>query len=88
MSSAAAVLGNVRFVRGSSTCASHEVTWDTERERRTVARVVACVAPEITPRPVRGVIVELKPRNFAETAAHFLSIAKPVEWPIDEADID
>lgn len=88
MSSAQAVLGSVRFARGSSTRASNNVTWDPERERRIVAKAVACVAPEIAPRPVRGIVVELKPRNFTETAAHFLSIAKPVEWSTDEADID
>lgn len=88
MSSAQAVLGSVRFARGSSTRASNDVTWDAERERRMMAKAVACVAPEFAPRATRGVIVELKPRNFAETAAHFLSIAKPVEWPADEADID
>jgi len=87
MSSAAAVLGSVRFAR-SSTCASNEVTWDAEKERRMVARVVACVAPEIAAHPRRGVVVELKPRSFTETASHFQSVAKPVAWPHDEADID
>lgn len=88
MSSAQAVLGSIRFVRGSSTSASNCVTWDAERDRRMVAKAVADLAPEITSRPVRGIVVELKPRNFTETAAHFLSIAKRVEWPTDEADID
>ncbi len=53
-----------------------------------MAKAVVCVAPEFAPRATRGVIVELKPRNFTETAAHFLSISKPVEWPVDEPDID
>jgi hypothetical protein len=88
MSSAAAVLGNIRFVRGSSTRASNAVSWDAEREHHMVAKAVACVATDIAPRPARGVVVELRPRNFTETAAHFLSIAKPVQWPIDEPDID
>jgi len=88
MSSAQAVLGSIRFARGSSTRASNCVTWDAEGDRRAVAKAVACVAPEIAPRSVRGIVVELKPRNFTETAAHFLSIAKPVEWPTDEPDID
>ena len=87
MSSAQAVLGSVRFARGSATRASTCVTWDAERERRIVAKAVACVA-EAAPRPVRGVVVELKPRTFTETAAHFLSVAQPVDWPLDEADID
>jgi hypothetical protein len=87
MSSATAVLGSVRFA-GSSTRASNEVTWDAEKERRIVARVVACVAPEIAPHPRRGIVVELKPRTFVETASHFQSVTKPAEWPTDEADID
>jgi hypothetical protein len=87
MSSATAVLGSVRFTR-SSTRASNEVTWDAEMERRTVARAVACVAPEIAAHPRRGIVVELKPRTFAETASHFQSVARPVAWPHDEADID
>jgi hypothetical protein len=87
MSSATAVLGSVRFA-GGSTRASNEVTWDAEKERRMVARVVACVAPEIAPHSRRGIVVELKPRTFAQTASHFQSVAKPVAWPNDEADID
>ena len=87
MSSATAAWGNIRVVR-SSTSASNEVTWDTEKERRMVAKVVACVAPEIAAHPRRGVVVELKPRTFTETASHFQSVAKRVAWPNDEADID
>ncbi len=87
MSSATAAWGNILVVR-SSTRASNEVTWDTEKERRMVAKVIACVAPEIAAQPRRGVVVELKPRTFTEAASHFLSVAKPVAWPHDEADID
>ncbi|MGB6596194.1 MAG: hypothetical protein WBE70_03640 [Candidatus Acidiferrum sp.] len=87
MSSATATWGNILIVR-SSTSASNEVTWDTEKERRMVAKVVACVVPEIAAHTRRGVVVELKPRTFTETASHFLNIAKPVAWPHDEADID
>jgi hypothetical protein len=36
----------------------------------------------------RGVVVELRKRNFAETAAHFLRIATPVNIPSGEPDID
>lgn len=85
--SSAAVLGSIRFERGKSTRASNAVTWDAEREHHMVARAVACVAADMV-RPLRGVVVELKPRNFTETAAHFLSIARPIDWPSDEADID
>jgi hypothetical protein len=46
MSSATQVLGKVRISR-SSNRASNNVTWDAEKERRTVAGVVACVVPEV-----------------------------------------
>lgn len=88
MSSAQAVLGSIRFARGSATRACNCVTWDAERGHRMMASAVAELAPECAARPPRGIVVELRPRDFSETAGHFLSIAKPVEWPIDEADID
>jgi hypothetical protein len=30
----------------------------------------------------------LVPRHFTETAAHFQSVTKPVDWPLDEPDVD
>ena len=34
-----------------------------------------------------GLVTELKPRNFMETAAHFRRVTTPVEWPSDDPDI-
>jgi hypothetical protein len=90
MSSAVAVpkWGNLRF-NGSATRASFEVVWDVERQRRMVVQAIAGVAASVSPRAAgRGVVVELKPRHFSETADHFLRVATPVEWPLDEVDID
>jgi hypothetical protein len=88
MSSAQRVLGNIRFATATVTKASSGWSYDVAFERRIVETSVAAVA-SATPRASRGVVVELKPRTFSETAAHFLSIAQPVEWPVDdEADID
>jgi hypothetical protein len=39
------------------------------------------------PRPNRGIVVELKSRNFTDTAAHFARATTPVKWPL-EHDID
>jgi len=36
----------------------------------------------------RGQIVSLKPRKFGEAGRHFLKVARPVEWLIDEPDVD
>jgi hypothetical protein len=53
-----------------------------------VVQAIAGVAAGVSPRAGRGVVVELKRRHFSETADHFLRVATPVEWPLDEADID
>jgi hypothetical protein len=89
MSAAQPVLGNLRVARGCSTRASSRLICDESRELRMVAREVAAVAPDFAPRADRGIVVELKPRTFTETAAHFLKITKPVHWPVDnQPDID
>ena len=89
MSSAIAVprWGNLKFA-GSATRASFEAVWDVERQRRLVVQAIVGVAAGVLPRASRCVVVELKPRRFSETAEHFLRVATPVEWPLDEADID
>ncbi|MGB6876096.1 MAG: hypothetical protein WBD87_08675 [Candidatus Acidiferrales bacterium] len=33
----------------------------------------------------RGVVVQLVARRFTDTAAHFLRVTTPVDWPADEA---
>jgi hypothetical protein len=40
------------------------------------------------PRVNRGIVVQLRPRNFAETAAHFVRVTTAVKWPSTEHDID
>jgi hypothetical protein len=32
--------------------------------------------------------VELKSRTFQETAEHFKSVTRSVDWPTDEPDVD
>jgi len=78
--------GRLRF-SFSATPASCDVTWDIEREERLTASAVASVS-SASPRGSRAVVVELKPRHFTETAQHFLRVATPITWPLDEADID
>ncbi len=36
----------------------------------------------------RGIVVELRPRTFTETANHFRLVTKAVDWPQDSPDID
>jgi len=37
----------------------------------------------------KGVVyVRLKPRTFGEVADHFLKVTKPIQWPIDEPDVE
>jgi hypothetical protein len=36
----------------------------------------------------RGIVVEIKPRTFTETANHFRLVTKAVDWPQDAPDID
>ncbi len=79
------VLGKVSFARGDGTTAAPCVTVSDEQlEERILAAVVATFAPEHP----HTMVIELTPRTFSETAVHFMKVAKPVEWPIDEADID
>ena len=81
------VLGSVSFSRGDANAAAPCVTvTDDKLEERILAAVMArfMVAPN---RP-QAVVVQLTPRNFTETAIHFLKVTKRVEWPTDEADID
>ena len=83
---ARAMLGSVK-VADNAVSASYEGVWDVDRQRRLVAEAVAGVAVQLSTRS-RGVVVELKPRHFSETAEHFLRVATPIDWPTDEPDID
>jgi|HubBroStandDraft_1064217.scaffolds.fasta_scaffold1599964_2 hypothetical protein len=88
MSTATAqILGNLTFERDDADKASFVTVLDEERDQLILAKAVARISAA-NARTARPVVVELKPRNFAETAAHFLSVVTPVEWPIDEHDID
>lgn len=89
MSSAVALprWGNLK-IAGNATRASFEAVWDVERQRRLAVQAIVGVAAGASPRNSRAVVVELKPRRFSETAEHFLRVATPIEWPLDEVDID
>jgi hypothetical protein len=81
---AVAVLGDVKVkFEGSTTRASYDGVL--ERDERVIAPAIPGVTATVQR---RGIVVELKPRTFNETAAHFASIAKSVDWPLDEPDID
>jgi hypothetical protein len=87
--SAAAVLGSMRFVRDNADTAPCVVVWpDVVRYERMVALQVARVMEAVPPHPRRGVIVELQPKDFQQTASHFLRVATATEWPGDDHDVD
>jgi hypothetical protein len=89
MSAAVAVLGNMRFVRDSADSASYvAVVLDAESYERMVALQVARVMEAVPAHAHRAVVVELQPRSFQQTAAHFLRVATPSEWPADDHDVD
>jgi hypothetical protein len=76
------------LVCGSANRASFEALLYTELDERIVAQEVTLVGEFLQYRPNRRVVLELTPRHFTQTAAHFLSIATPVDWPLDEPDVD
>ena len=87
MSAATAVLGNLRFVRDNADRASFVVTVpDPACYERMIALQIARVMEAVPPH--RGVVVELQPRDFQQSAAHFLRVATPIAWPVDDHDID
>ena len=77
------MLGSLK-IADNAVSASYECVLDAEHEQQIAGRAVAQVVH--TPRN-RGIVVELKPRTFAETAAHFVQVTTPVGWP-SENDID
>ncbi len=77
----------VRFAR-SVTPASCNAVLDVERELRMVAASLGGAAVAAPVRVGRGAVVELKPRQFGETARHFLRVATSVDWPADGPDTD
>jgi hypothetical protein len=86
--SSAAVLGKMNFACDNVVSASSEAVL-TERDERVVAHAISGVVVEVTSRSDdRRAVVELTPRHFEQTAAHFLRVATPFKWPTDEADID
>ena len=90
MSAAAAapLLGSLKFTRDNADRASFVAVLDEARDVRILAKSLAQVVVVASAQPTRGVVVELRPRNFTETAAHFVSVTKAVAWPTDENDID
>jgi len=49
---------------------------------------IAAELVRVTSSQRRGIVVELRPRTFTETAAHFGAVAKKIDWPLDEPDVD
>jgi hypothetical protein len=89
MSAATAVLGSIRFVRDNADSASFDtVVNDTSIYERMLALQIARVMEAVPAHPHRGVVVELQPKNFQQTAAHFLRVATPAERPTDDHDVD
>lgn len=89
MSAAAAVLGRMRFIRNNADSASFVVVMpDPACYERFVALEVARVMEAVPTHAHRGVVVELQPRDFQQTAAHFLRVATQVEWPAEDHDVD
>jgi len=58
------------------------------RYERFAALAIARAMEAVPACAYRGVVVELQPRDFRQTAAHFLRIATPVAWPTDGHDVD
>ncbi len=88
MSGLGAVLDRETLACGSANRASFEALFYAEPDERIVAPEVTLVGEFLQYRPGRRVVLELAPRLFTQTAAHFQSIAIPVDWPLDEPDID
>lgn len=88
MSAAAVVLGRLKIARDTADAASYVSTWDAARDERVTAVAVAAVMNTVHTRSSSAIVVELRPRHFEETACHFLRVATPVKWPVDEPDID
>jgi hypothetical protein len=84
----APLLGNMKFKRGDADKASFVTVLDEEGDLRILAKSLSQSKFADTVQPTRGVAVELRPRTFMETAAHFQSVTTPVTWSTDEYDID
>jgi hypothetical protein len=84
----APLLGNMKFSRDNAEKASFVAVLDEERDEHILAKSLAQSIFTDSAQPVRGVVVELRPRTFTETAAHFKTVTTPVTWPTDEYDID
>jgi hypothetical protein len=85
---AAPLLGSMNFTKDDADRASFVTVLDEERDVRILAKTLSQFIFEAPSQPIRGVVVELRPRTFTETAAHFLSVTTPVTWPTDQPDID
>jgi hypothetical protein len=84
--SAAAVLGNLKFASGDVEKASFVGVVDVARDDRIAAREVARVMEPVSAPESRATVVQLKPRDFEETARHILRVATPIVWPAEDAD--
>jgi hypothetical protein len=78
----------MKFNCGDADKASFVTVLDEERDVHILAKTLSQSINADPVQPVRGVVVELRPRTFKETAAHFKSASTPVTWPADEFDVD
>jgi hypothetical protein len=85
---AAPLLGSVKFTRDNADRASFVAVLDEAQDVRILAKSLAQIVIAAPTQTTRGVVVELRPRTFTETAAHFVSVTKAVAWSTDEHDID
>jgi hypothetical protein len=49
---------------------------------------IAAELVRVTSSQRRGIVIELKPRTFTETAGHFGTVTRKINWPLDEPDVD
>ncbi len=88
MSAAAAVLGRVKFIRDNTVSVSCVTVIPDAARYKCFALEIAHAMEAVPAHAHRGIVVELQPRDFQQTAAHFLRVATPVAWLTDEHDVD
>lgn len=76
-------------LRYPSLVANSTVVIPGRMEAAIATRVTLPAFKEIT-EPIRRVkyMVAIKPRKFGEAAEHLVKVARPIEWPTDEPDVE
>ncbi len=86
MSTAALAAVRLTLARESANPAPSSIVLDSFTDELVMVReLTAIMEPSVR---TRGQIVVLRPRTFEETAKHFLKIARPVDWPVEDPDED